>query len=140
MEALVLLGLVGAGYLYNSNKEDQVPVTRSVNKDIIVPNGENVYNSEAYETNDALVRKLANDKFKKSQKQNPKIVNFQNLKPETEDETENFKNYTFSSASGTFIPQNSFMSNDQGVTVEPFFSNAPPNVNIDDPRRLNALQ
>ena len=140
MEALVLLGLVGAGYLYNSNKEDQVPVTKSVNKDIIVPNGENVYHSEAYETNDALVRKLAADKFNKSQKKNPKVVNFQKLEPEKKDETENFKNYTYSSASGTFIPGNSFMSNDQGVTVEPFFSNAPPNVNINDPRRLNALQ
>ena len=63
MEALVLLGLVGAGYLYNSNKEDKIPVTSSVNKEIIVPNGENVYHSEQYLETDKLVRDLAKDKF-----------------------------------------------------------------------------
>ena len=142
MEALVLLGLVGAGYLYNSNKEDQVPVTSVLNKDIIVPNGENVYHSEAYGDNDALVRKLAKDKFDKSQKKNPNVINLQNLQDPVvnNQEVENFENYTYSSASGTFVPQNSFLENDQGIGVEPFFSNAPPNVNLDDPRRLNTLQ
>ena len=142
MEALVLLGLVGAGYLYNSNKEDQVPVTSVLNKDIIVPNGENVYHSEAYGDNDALVRKLAKDKFDKSQKKNPNVINLQNLQDPVgnNQEVENYENYTYSSASGTFVPQHSFMENDQGIGVEPFFSNSPPNVNLDDPRRLNTLQ
>jgi hypothetical protein len=140
MEALVLLGLVGAGYLYNTNKENNNPVTSSVNKEIVVPNGENVYHSEQYDGVDSMVRKLAKEKFDKSQNKETKIINLQNLEEQTPDETENFQNYTYSSASGTYLPKKSFMSNDQGISVEPFFSNAPSNVNLDDPRSLNALQ
>jgi hypothetical protein len=141
MEPLILLGLVGAGYLYNSNKEDQVPVTRAVTKQVNTPNGENVYHSEKFNEVDKLVRGLAKDAFDKSQEPNTKVVNFQKLeKPLKEESTENFENYTYSSASGSYIPKTNFMKNDQGISVEPFFSSSPPNVNLNDTRRLNALQ
>jgi len=140
MEAIVLLGLVGAGYLYNSNKEDQNPVTSSVTKEISVPNGENVYHSEHYNSVDSMVRNLAKDKFDKSHKEGTNIVNFQKVEKGGEDETENFQNYTYSSASGSYVPKESFMSNDQGIQIEPFFSSSPPNVNLDDTRALNANQ
>tara|TARA_B100001094_G_scaffold249792_1_gene247159 strand:- start:285 stop:2033 length:1749 start_codon:yes stop_codon:yes gene_type:complete len=143
MEALVLLGLVGAGYLYNSNKEDQVPVTSSVKKQVVVPNGENVYHSEKYQEVDHLVRSLAKEKFDKSQKKDTKVINTQRIdipQDPIKKPVENYENYTYSSASGSFIPKNSFMSNDQGVKIEPFFSSAPPNVNLGDTRALNALQ
>ena len=46
MEALVLAGLLGAGYLINKEEEDKDPITKPMKKIISVPNGENVYNSD----------------------------------------------------------------------------------------------
>ena len=46
MEAVVLLGLVGAGYLFNKQNEDNNPVNKVVNKDISMPSGDNLYNSD----------------------------------------------------------------------------------------------
>ena len=77
MEPLILLGLVGAGYLYNSNKEDQVPVTRAVTKQVNPSNGENIYHSEQYNEVNKLVHGLAKDAFDKSHKPDTKVVNFQ---------------------------------------------------------------
>ena len=58
MEALVLAGLLGAGYLINKEEEDKNPITTPAKKEITVPNGENIYNSEHYNETDNLVRSL----------------------------------------------------------------------------------
>ena len=46
MEALVLAGLVGIGYLYNNDNKNKTPVTKQVSKDISFTSGDNIYNSE----------------------------------------------------------------------------------------------
>ena len=63
MEAIVLAGLLGAGYLINKDEEDKNPITKPMKKTISVPNGENVYNSEQYNETDNLIRSLARKNF-----------------------------------------------------------------------------
>ena len=41
MEAAVLIGLMGVGYLFNKENEDNNPINQSVRKDISTPNGDN---------------------------------------------------------------------------------------------------
>ena len=55
MEAAVLIGLLGAGYMYNS-KEDKNPINTTVNKEINMPSGTNVYDSNHYEESEKMIQ------------------------------------------------------------------------------------
>jgi len=142
MEALVLAGLLGAGYLINKEEEDKNPITTPVKKEITVPNGENIYNSEHYNETDNLVRSLAKKNFESSQLPESRVINHQKLEPvaSNEDEVENYDNYIYSTATGGYIDNNNFMSNDQGVKMAPHFRGAgPSNINFEDTRLLEGL-
>ena len=153
MEAAVLLGLVGVGYLFNQKNEDNNPINNAVKKDISTPNGDNLYNSDFYNETDNMIRNLASANFESSLSDGSNVVNFMKLEKEMNKSlndqmkeasineiSEGFENYTYSSATGGYISQNEFLSNDQGVQMQPFFSGTPTSVNIDDPRALRALQ
>ena len=75
MEAAVLLGLVGVGYLFNQKNEDNNPINNSVNKDISTPNGENLYNSNFYNETDNMVRNLASTNFESSLSEGSNKIN-----------------------------------------------------------------
>jgi hypothetical protein len=55
MEAAVLLGLIGAGYLVNKSNEEGQPQEIDVNRQINFPNGDNVYNSEEIDKNEKMI-------------------------------------------------------------------------------------
>ena len=59
MEAAILMGLVGLGHLVNTTNENKNPINTNVNKDIVIPNGNNVYDSSFYEEANNHVRALA---------------------------------------------------------------------------------
>ncbi len=153
MEAVVLASLVGIGYLFNDQSKKNNPINTPVNKEVSTPNGENIYNSEFYNEADQMVRTLANQNFESSHEEGTNIINSQNLNrigsdinqeaPETtsvEQLKDDFQEYTYSNAAGGYITVDEFRSNDQGVVMEPFFAQAPSNVNLDDTRTLNVHQ
>ena len=152
MEALVLAGLVGVGYLFNEEKNKNNPINSQVNNNVSTANGDNIYNSEFYNEADNMVRTLANKNFEASYEEGTNVINNQKLgrigsninqeppSSSIEELKDDMKDYTYSNAAGGYIPVEEFKSNDQGVVMEPFFSNAPSNVNLDDPRRLNQTQ
>ena len=143
MEALVLAGLIGFGYLYNS-KEENVDVT--VNKELNLSGGNNVYNQGYYDETQKLIKSLAETNFEASNNEHSKIINnqkiYDNLKsiPQTNEKVEGMSNYVYSSASGEEIRQSSFLNNDQGIGLTPFFSGAGANINLDDNRKLTTSQ
>ena len=143
MEALVLAGLLGAGYLINKEEEDKDPITKPMKKTISVPNGENVYNSEQYNETDNLIRSLAKKNFESSQQPEAKVINHQKLEPiaSNEEPADNYENFIYSSATGGYINNQEFMSNDQGIKMAPFFRGEGfANQNLDDSRQLEGLQ
>ena len=44
MEVAILSALVGLGYLFNENNENNDPVNTSIKNDASTPNGDNIYN------------------------------------------------------------------------------------------------
>ena len=156
MEVVILGGLVGLGYLFNDNNENNNPVNTTIKDDPSVPNGDNIYNSEHYNRVDQEIRQLAKDNFEESQQKNPKIINTQKkdrigsdlYNPplsdddnELEELKEDFNNFTYSNASGSYIANNNFMKNDQGIGLAPYFKgNAPTNEGIENSRTLNSHQ
>jgi len=156
MEVAILGGLVGLGYLFNENNENNNPVNTTINENASVPNGDNIYNSEHYNRVDDEIRQLAKDNFEESQQKEPKVINHQ--KPdrigsdlynpplsdndnELEELKEDFSNYVYSKASGSYISNKNFGKNDQGIGLAPYFSgNAPTNEGLENTRTLNTHQ
>jgi hypothetical protein len=141
MEALVLAGLVGIGYLYNNDNKNKTPVTKQVSKDISFTSGDNIYNSEYSVEAENQLYELAKENFDKSHEEGSNVVNFQKLEPPLDSSNDIVEDYMLSSATGARISVDDFLRNDQGIKVEPFFSgNSIPNVNIDDNSILNQSQ
>ena len=114
MEAVVLVGLLGAGYMYNSKNEDNNPIDTPVNKEIHMPSGYNVYDSDHYNESEKLVRSLAENNFEQSQNDHSKVINSQNLYKPTNNEpnvNEPYGNYVYSSAAGGLMSNDDFLSN-----------------------------
>ena len=156
MEVAILGGLVGLGYLFNEENKNNNPVNTTVENQASVPNGDNIYNSEHYNRVDEAIRQMAKDNFEESQQPNPKIINNQKQDrigsdlynaPITENDNEleelkeDFENYVFSNASGSYISNNDFMQNDQGIGLAPYFKgSAPTNEGLENSRTLNSFR
>ncbi len=154
MEVAVLAGLVGIGYLYNSNNKDKNPINKRIDKEVSKPNGENVYHSEFYNEADKVIQTLATKNFESSHEEGTKVINNQKLdrigsdlysKPldqekEIHELKENFSDYIYSNATGSYISKDDFEKNDQGYGMKPYFSKAPVIEGLGDTRRLNAHQ
>tara|TARA_Y100000817_G_scaffold314452_1_gene313336 strand:+ start:1710 stop:3497 length:1788 start_codon:yes stop_codon:yes gene_type:complete len=156
MEVAILSGLVGLGYLFNESNKDNDPVNTSVENDAATPNGDNIYNSEFYNEADKVIRTLAKDNFESSHEEGSNVINTQKLdrigsdlynpplsdtSNELDELKENFENYIYSNASGSYISNDNFSKNDQGIGMAPYFSgSAPTNEGLENSRTLNAHQ
>ena len=75
MEAVVLLGLIGAGYLVNKTNEEGVPQEVSVNRDINFPNGDNIYHSQDIDKNERMIQSKLQSNYEEAQNKHSKLVN-----------------------------------------------------------------
>ena len=155
MEVAVLAGLVGIGYLFNESNENNDPVNTTIQSEASTPNGDNIYNSEHYNHVDETIRTMARDNFEESYNENSNVISNQKLDrigsnlnsplsendSELEELKEDFNNYVFSNASGSYILNNNFMKNDQGIGMAPYFrGNAPTNEGLENSRSLISHQ
>ena len=138
MEALVLMGIIGVGYLANENNENKDPVDVNVSKQINFPSNNNVYDSNHYNEVENNVKSKVEESYEKSRDPTSNIVN--NQKIDEYNFKDNLGNYTYSHSADGYINNEDFMSNDKGVKVEPFFSKAPATINLEDSRRLDMHQ
>jgi hypothetical protein len=58
VEAVVLIGLLGVGYMYSSKEEDKNPINTTIIKEINMPSGTNVYDSNHYEESEKIIQSL----------------------------------------------------------------------------------
>jgi len=142
MEAAILMGLLGIGYL--KNKEQKTPIDTNVNEDISKINTGNIYDSTNYykETNDQ-VKKLAKENYDDSFDPTKNVFNSKKVeKRDTliSDLKENFTDSVYSSISENYIDQGDFLRNDQGITSQPFFKKAPAELDLQDTRQLDRHQ
>jgi hypothetical protein len=138
MEALVLMGIIGVGYLANEQNENKNPVDVAVSKEVNYPSDNNVYDSTHYNEVENEIKLKIEESYEKSKDPSSNVVN--NQKIDEYNLKDNLGNYTYSNAAGGYIENEEFMSNNQGVKMEPFFSSAPTTINLDDSRRLDMHQ
>ena len=140
MEASVLLGILGIGYLLNNNKDND----NNNNDDIKnLPIEADAYKSDYFKESDQEYKKRIFENYEKSKIPGSKVINFQNINEylnEPEESNEN-SDYIYSSSAGGKILKENFLVNNQGIKVEPFFgANPPPNNNLNENVQLRRHQ
>ena len=142
MEASILLGILGAGYFLNkSNNTDD----NNNNNNSDLPTREEAYETDYFHDSNNQQEHSTSlyNEYKTTQIPGVKNINFQNiqdyLNSEDNDNNEG-KEYIYSSSAGAKIGRTDFLVNDQGIKIEPFFTKAPPNINLNDNRHLSRHQ
>ena len=133
MEASVLLGILGIGYLLNNNNNSDN--NNDSNNNIKLPLETDAYKSNYFKESDQEYKKRIFENYEKSKIPGSNIVNFQNIQEylnEPLDDSDENADYLYSSSAGGKIKKDDFLVNSQGIKVEPFFKNAPANINLYD--------
>ena len=130
MEGLILLGLAGAGYIMNKNKDDEEQ-SRSIETNVR-PQVNQGSNSSIYDINNYLDSKkyeqsLLQTNFEQTLNNQSNMVSDYNAKlKEIEPKSD-----VFIGLDGNPIDKDNFLVNDQGIKVEPYYrGDGPPAVDF----------
>jgi len=138
MEATILLGILGAGYLIN--KSSEVKEQKSEQKQL---KPQQVYNTDYFDDYNKTVEhpNSLTDKYKTVKIPGAKVMNYQNIKdfinPVEEDPT---SEYIYSLFGDGKIKKADFLTNNMGIKVEPFFKKAPPQIDLTENTKLSEHQ
>ena len=133
MESVVLLGLMGVGYLMNKDKDEKHKTYSEVQPPLNQGSHNSVYDLANFSDAKKYEIDLVNKNFDESMRGDSKVIDALNMPGGRNTLKDTFVHSdTVHSISGNEISKDDFLVNDQGVKIEPFFSGAPPNVNLDD--------
>lgn len=134
MESVVLLGLMGIGYLMNKDKDEKHTVYPEVQPPIIQGSGNSVYDQAIYTDSKNYEIDLVNKQHDLAMQGDSKVIDHLNMGGRnTLRDKDWFSGGSIQSISGIEIPKEGFLVNDQGIKPEPFFSGSgPANINYDD--------
>tara|TARA_B100000787_G_scaffold168081_1_gene156151 strand:- start:1062 stop:2711 length:1650 start_codon:yes stop_codon:yes gene_type:complete len=139
MEAAVLLGILGIGYLLKNDTNDN-----NDQGQLVLPLETDAYKSDYFEENDKEYKAKIFENYEKSKIPGSKILNYQNINKyinkAIEEPDDSSDKYIYSNISDRKIRKDDFSDNDQGIKMEPFFKRAPPNINFDDNIQLRKHQ
>lgn len=122
MEALILLGVLGAGYLINEDKEKKQKVFDEVKPPIFQGSGNTVYDinnvkdAQRYEVDQVMKH------HSKAMESGSKVIDALNMEGRNTLKTQNVYDKEIKTLDGNYINKDNFLINDQGIKVEPFFS------------------
>ena len=122
MEALILLGVLGAGYLINEDKEKKQKVHSEVKPPIFQGSGNTVYDmnnvkdAQRYEV-DQVMKHHA-----KAMEPGSKVIDALNMDGRNTLKSQNVYDTEIKTLDGNYVKKEDFLINDQGIKIEPFFS------------------
>ena len=139
MESVVLLGLMGVGYLMNKDKDEKHQTYSEVQPPLFVGSGNSVYDQANYVDAKNYEIDLVNKNHDLAMQGDSKVIDRLNMDGRNTLRDKNVFSdcNNIQSISGSEIPCKDFLVNDQGIKVEPFFSgNGPANINYDENQAL----
>ena len=137
MESVVLLGLMGIGYLMNKDKDDKHTVYSEVQPPIIQGSGNSVYDQANYADSKNYEIDLVSKQHKLAMQGDSKVIDSLNMGGRNTLRNKDVFSDSIKSISGVEISKDDFLVNDQGIKSEPFFSGSgPANINYDDNQAL----
>ena len=120
MEAAVLLGVLGAGYLLNKPSSDNNNNSSGEN----LPSETDAYDTNYFKKSDEEYKKSIFDSYEKSRIPGANIVNYQNIDKylnQTPQDPEEDDKYIYSNVTDAKILKENFLVNDQGIKLAPYF-------------------
>ena len=122
MESVILLGLMGVGYLMNKDKDDKHKIYSDVQPPLFNGSGNSVYDQANYLDAKKYEIGLINDSHDKSMEGDSKIIDSLNMSGgrNTLKDTISAIDDTIQSISGGNLSRDDFLVNDQGIKIEPF--------------------
>ena len=137
MESVVLLGLMGVGYLMNKDKEEKHTTYPEVQPPIIQGSGNSVYDQANYADSKNYEIGMVNKYHDLAMQGDSKVIDHLNMGGRNTLRNKDVFSDSIKSISGVEISKEDFLINDQGIKSEPFFSGSgPANINYDDNRGL----
>ena len=137
MESVVLLGLMGIGYLMNKDKEEKHTTHPEVQPPVVLGSGNSVYDQANYADSKKYEIDMVNKHHDLAMQGDSKVIDHLNMGGRNTLRDKDVFSDSIMSISGVEIPKEDFLVNDQGIKSEPFFSgNGPANINFDDNQAL----
>ena len=141
MEGIILLGVLGAGYLLNEDKEKKQTVYPEIKPPLFEGSGNTIYDMNNVKDAQRYEIEKVIQHHKEAMKGDSKIVDSLNMGGRNTVQSGVELGDRISSISGEQINRDNFLINDQGIKVEPFFSGSgPTEVNLDENRGLDRHQ
>jgi hypothetical protein len=141
MESVVLLGLMGVGYLMNKDKDEKHAIYPEVQPPLFVGSGNSVYDQANYSDAKKYEIGLVNSNHDLASQGDSKMVDALNMGGRNTLRDKSYNSEHIQSINGSEISRDDFLVNDQGIKIEPFFSGTgPANINYDDNQALTNHQ
>jgi hypothetical protein len=133
MESVVLLGLMGLGYLMNKDKDEKHKIYTEVQPPMFIGSGNSVYDQANYLDAKKYEVELANKQHELAMQGDSKVIDHLNMGGRNTLRDKDVFSDTIQSISGAEISKEDFLVNDQGIKFEPFFrGEGPANINFDE--------
>lgn len=137
MESVVLLGLMGVGYLMNKDKEEKHTTHPEVQPPMILGSANSVYDQANYSDSKKYEIEMVNKHHDLAMQGDSKVIDHLNMGGRNTLRDKDVFSDSIKSISGVELPTEDFLVNDQGIKSEPFFSGSgPANINYDDNQAL----
>jgi hypothetical protein len=141
MEGLILLGVLGTGYLINQDKIQKEKTYSTINPPLNLGTGTTIY--DVNNVKDAQRYEI--DKVKEyhdmAMKGDSKVIDSLNMDGRNTLRDSDFESPDIiNSISGTKLHSKDFLVNDQGVKVAPYFKGTAPTQNVENFRNLERHQ
>jgi len=142
MESVVLLGIMGVGYLMNKDKDEKHKTYSEVQPPIFVGSGNSIYDQAPYSDSRKYEIDLVNTNHELAMEGDSKMVDRLNMGGRnTLRSSSGSSGPSIDTLSGDNISKSDFLVNDQGIKIEPFFSGSGnANINLDDNQALTNHQ
>ena len=130
MEGIILLGILGAGYLINEDKEKKQKANTEIQPPLFQGSGNTIYDmnnvkdAQRYEIDQVMKH------HKEAMKPDSKVVDALNMDGRNTLRDPLVSDNRIQTLDGNTMDPKNFLVNDQGIKVEPFFSGSgPPGIN-----------
>ncbi len=123
MEGLILLGILGGGYILNKDAEESHSTHLELQPPLNQGSHHSIYDLHNFKDSKQYEEQLVRQKYNEAMKGDSKVIDALNMEGRNtlRNTVPNDENL-FDSLSGSKISREEFLQNDQGITVEPFIA------------------
>ncbi len=141
MEGLILLGILGAGYVLNEDKVKKNKVHNNSEPPLFQGSGNTIYDMNNVKDAQRYELDMVSKQHNQAMQGDSKIIDSLNMNGRNTLRSDNSGENMIESISGVPLNEKDFLVRDDGIKVEPFFSGSGPReINFDENHGLDRHQ